>query len=246
MKWWTLLATMTALALPGGAVPAQAPAPTPPPAAQPPAPGATPPPAPPRGPPPPVPLGDGPWDIATDLQKVHVVLVTKGLDHPWALAFVPGGDMLVTERPGRLRVIRSGKLDPTPIAGVPDVLATGIGGLLDIALHPNFAKNRLIYLSYVKPGAEIRDNSTLAVLRARWDGGSKLTDVKDIFVADAWYGATPLPKRCCGQGPVQRQPRRPPGIRPQGLPLRPTSPAATAITARGCRIRPTISARSCA
>ncbi|MDB5688303.1 MAG: hypothetical protein JWL91_179 [Sphingomonas bacterium] len=147
-------------------------------------------------------LGDGPWDEATERQKIHVSVVTKGLDHPWAIAFVPGGDMLVTERDGRLRVIRGGVLDPTPIAGLPDILRGGLGGLMDIALHPNFARNRLVYMTYSKPGATVRDESTLAVVRARWDGGATLTDVRDIFVADAWYGAAPLPKRCCGQGPA--------------------------------------------
>jgi glucose/arabinose dehydrogenase len=168
--------------------------------------GAPPPATPPRAPaasrPQPTPLGDGPWDVATEQQKIHVTVVTKGLDHPWGLAFVPNGDMLVTERDGRLRVIRNGVLDPTPIAGLPDILRGGLGGLMDIALHPNFARNRLIYLTYAKPGAEVRDQSTLAVMRARWDGGTTLTDVRDIFVADAWYGAAPLPKRCCGQGPA--------------------------------------------
>jgi glucose/arabinose dehydrogenase len=79
--------------------------------------------APPRAPaasrPQPTLLGDGPWDVATEQQKIHVTVVTKGLDHPWGLAFVPNGDMLVTERDGRLRVIRKGVLDPTPIAGLP-------------------------------------------------------------------------------------------------------------------------------
>jgi len=147
------------------------------------------------------PLGEGPWDVQTQAGSLHVTLVAKGLDHPWGMVFLPNGDMLVTERAGRLRVIRKGALDPTSIAGVPDVLATGIGGLMDIALHPKFAKNRLIYLAYAKPGAQVRDRSTLAVARARWDGGAGLSDVKDIFIADAWYGEAPLPKRCCGQGP---------------------------------------------
>lgn len=150
-----------------------------------------------RGPPAAV-LGDGPWDFKTEQQPVHVSVVTKGLDHPWALAFLPDGTMLVTEREGRLRVIRNGVLDPTPVAGLPAILPDGLGGLLDIALHPKFAQNHLVYLAYSK--GEPKANSTVAVLRARWDG-KQLVDAKDIFVADAWYGATPLPVRCCGQGP---------------------------------------------
>jgi glucose/arabinose dehydrogenase len=156
----------------------------------------------PAGPPVSPPLGDGPWDIATEKGRVHVSVVAKGLDHPWGMAFLPDGSILVTERPGRLRVIRNGVLDPTPIAGVPDVLVGGLAGLMDIVLDPHFAENHLLYMAYSKPGTEVRDQSTLAVVRARWDGGPALSDVKDIFVADAWYGAPPLPKRCCGQGPA--------------------------------------------
>jgi len=160
------------------------------------------PPARPRGPPVSPPLGAGPWDLATEEAKLHVSVVTRGLDHPWALVFLPDGDMLVTERPGRLRVVRNGVLDPTPIAGLPDIYAQGLGGLLDVALHPKFKRNHLVYFAYVKPGTPVREQATLAVARARWDGGPALADVRDIFVADAWYGAAPLPKRCCGQGPA--------------------------------------------
>jgi glucose/arabinose dehydrogenase len=110
--------------------------------------------------------------------------------------------MLVTERPGRLRVIRDGVLDPEPIVGLPDIYNLGIAGLMDVALHPEFHDNRLVYLSYSKYDAESPQNSTLAVMRGRWDGGHELTDVEDIFVADAWYGKPPLPEKCCGQGPA--------------------------------------------
>lgn len=83
----------------------------------------------------------------------RLTTIVQGLEHPWSVAFLPGGDLLVTERPGRLRLIRGGKLDPTPVPGVPQVAASGQGGLLDIALHPRFAENRLIYLSYAGRGA---------------------------------------------------------------------------------------------
>src|SRR5205814_1008423 len=69
--------------------------------------------------------------------RVHVTVVTKGVDHPWAMTFLPNGDMLVTERAGRLRVIRNGVLDPTPLAGLPQIRVGGLGGLLDVVLHPN-------------------------------------------------------------------------------------------------------------
>ena len=128
-------------------------------------------------------LGDGPWDLRTETGMIHVSVLTKGLESPWGLAFLPDGGMLVTERPGRLRVIRDGKLDPQPIEGLPDLVSTGISGLFGLALHPNFARNRLIYFAYPKPQPADRDVMTLAVARARWDGGSSLADVKDIFVA---------------------------------------------------------------
>jgi glucose/arabinose dehydrogenase len=147
------------------------------------------------------PLGRGPWDFATEEGKVHVEVVAR-LERPWSLAFLPDGAMLVTERAGRLRVIRDGRLDPVAVAGLPAINPAGIGGLYDIALDPDFERNRRIYLSYVKPSPDDHGHTTLAVLRATWDGGMRLTDVEDVFVADAWYGAQPLPRRCCGQGPA--------------------------------------------
>ena len=114
---------------------------------------------------------------------IRVVPVARGLSHPWSLAFLPNGSMLVTERDGRLRIIRNGALDPKPIDGVPKVFARVLGGLLDVALHPQFAQNRIVYLAYSKAG----DNnlSTTALARGRFDG-SALTDVKEIFVANTW------------------------------------------------------------
>jgi glucose/arabinose dehydrogenase len=85
-----------------------------------------------------------------------VVTVVDGLQDPWSIAFLPGGDMLVTEKPGRLRIVRRGTLQPDPVAGVPAVRYQrgGQGGLLDVALHPDFANNRLLYLSYSKPSTD--------------------------------------------------------------------------------------------
>jgi glucose/arabinose dehydrogenase len=113
----------------------------------------------------------------------------KGLDHPWGIAFLPGGDMLVTERPGRLRVVRNGVVDPAPIGPMPAMLATGLGGALDVTLHPQFATNRLIYIVYSKPLDGAVGNATTAVYRARWDGGATLADGKDIFVATSTKAA---------------------------------------------------------
>lgn len=156
------------------------------------------------GRPAPTPLGEGPWDLATEEEAIHVTVVTKGLDHPWGMAFLPNGDMLVTERPGRLRVLRDGQLDPTPIGGLPPIRAAIIGGLLDIALHPDFDENRMVYFSYSKPDTTEPSLATTAVARARWDGGSTLADVEDVFVADSWYSPAIAGEnnRCCGQGPA--------------------------------------------
>ena len=88
--------------------------------------------------------------------------VAEGLQNPWSIAFLPNGDMLVTERPGRLRAIRNGQLAEEPISGVPAVYARGQGGLLDVQLHPNFAQNQLVYLSYSKLGADGRNTTAIA------------------------------------------------------------------------------------
>jgi glucose/arabinose dehydrogenase len=150
------------------------------------------------------PLGAGPWDLDTEKQRIRVTVVANGLDHPWGMAFLPDGGMLVTERPGRLRVIRDGLLEPAPIGGLPAIRAALIGGLLDIALHPSFEQNRLIYFAYSKPDSDDPELTTLAVARARWDGGATLVNVEDVFVAGDWYSAEMASSlnRCCGQGPA--------------------------------------------
>ncbi|MBN1237368.1 MAG: PQQ-dependent sugar dehydrogenase, partial [Gammaproteobacteria bacterium] len=153
---------------------------------------------------PPPPLGEGPWDIETEAGTVHVSVLTRDLQSPWSLVFLPDGDMLLTERPGRLRVIRDGKLDPAPIEGLPEIINISIGGLMGLALHPDFEDNRLIYFAYTKPHPDDGDLTSLAVARGRWDGGSSLADVEDIFVARDWYSAEMAAEngRCCGQGPA--------------------------------------------
>jgi glucose/arabinose dehydrogenase len=118
-------------------------------------------------------------------QDIRVVVVVKGLAHPWSLAFLPDGSMLVTERPGRLRSIRNGVLNPEPIAGVPEVRAAGLSGLMEVALHPRYAENNLVYLTYAKPMAG--NQSTVALARGRLSGNA-LLDVRDIFVAAAGTG----------------------------------------------------------
>jgi glucose/arabinose dehydrogenase len=130
-------------------------------------------------------LGDGPWVLDTAEQhKVRVVVVTKGLANPWSLAFLPSGEMLVTERSGRLRIIRHGVLDPQVVAGVPQSKMQRLGGLMDVVLHPRFAENRLIYLTYSKPGD--KDLIATALGRGTWNG-SALTNFQELFVVEPWW-----------------------------------------------------------
>jgi aldose sugar dehydrogenase len=121
---------------------------------------------------------------------LKVTEIATKLVHPWGLAILPDGSMLVTEREGRLRIIRNGKLVPTPIGGVPRVLDAGQGGLLDVALHPDFATNNLVYLSFSKG---TKDANHTAVVRGTFDGAN-LTNVQNVFDAsperstDAHFG----------------------------------------------------------
>jgi glucose/arabinose dehydrogenase len=153
--------------------------------------------------------------VMPDTQTFGPYTVTKiadGLNLPWSLAFLPNGDMLVTERQGQLRVIRKGVLDPKPVAGVPKIYyEDAFSGLMEVLPHPDFAKNQYVYLSYNKVGPKLPDGvepmcrritlgwspggvqrpekdrltSTLAVARGRFDG-TALADVKEIFVANDW------------------------------------------------------------
>jgi len=111
--------------------------------------------------------------------SLRLVTLSHGLVQPWSMAFLPDGRMLITERPGRLRVFANGRLEPTPLAGVPKVAATGQGGLLDVCLHPNFARNRVLYLSYSAEGAG--GNATTVARAELGDGG--LQGVAVIFEA---------------------------------------------------------------
>src|SRR5687767_4788238 len=103
------------------------------------------------------------------LHDYRVVTVADGLIQPWSIAFLPGGDALITERPGRLRVMRQGKLLPEAVEGVPKVFHSSQGGLLEVMPHPSFASNRFIYLSFSKPGASDAQ-ATTTLVRGRFDG----------------------------------------------------------------------------
>lgn len=114
--------------------------------------------------------------------KIRVVPMAIGLYHPWSLAFADERTLLVTERNGKLRVIHDGALQPDPAWTSPTPPGEGGDSLHFVAVHPNFAQNHLVYVSYPKRDG---DRITLAVARGRFNG-TKLTDVQEIFVADAW------------------------------------------------------------
>jgi glucose/arabinose dehydrogenase len=145
------------------------------------------------------PLPDGPLNIDTGLVRPVKVTIIKGLNQPWGMAFLPDGGILITERGGTLRIVRNGKLDPTPVAGLPtDIQPAGLAGLMDIQLHPKFADNKLVYITYHKrpagyvpappPAGGGRGPAppagVITLARGRWDG-SKIVDLKDIFQAGA-------------------------------------------------------------
>lgn len=118
---------------------------------------------------------------------IEAQTIADGLDHPWSLAELPNGDLLVTERPGQLRLIRDGVLRAQPIPGVPAVFNRNQGGLFDVRLHPAFASNRQLYLSYAQP---CQQGATTAVARAVLEpaqdtGGYRLAQVEAVFSADA-------------------------------------------------------------
>src|SRR5215203_1149425 len=116
----------------------------------------------------PIPAEPIEYDTA-EVMRIRIVPVARGLVNPWSMAFLPDGTMLVTEKEGRLRMVRRDVLDPKPVPGVPAVRVQGRSGLMDVLLHPQFASNRFIYFSYLKPiGAEHEAALTLA--RGKFDG----------------------------------------------------------------------------
>ena len=127
-------------------------------------------------------LGAGPFLFDTAEQhRIRVVVIARGLVHPWSVAFLPDGSMLITERPGRLRMVRDGVLDAQPLSGIPQVHAVRNAGLFDVALHPKFAENKLVYFTYAKPGEKGQVATTLA--RGRLEPGG-LTQVRDLFTGE--------------------------------------------------------------
>ena len=118
------------------------------------------------------------------MHDYRIVTVAEGFANPWSIAFLPGGDMLVTERPGRLRIVRNGQLLADPVPGLPRIRTGGQGGLLDVIPHPNFSANRMLYFSYSKPNADSSEGTT-AVARAKFEN-DRLTNVQEIFEAKLW------------------------------------------------------------
>jgi glucose/arabinose dehydrogenase len=117
--------------------------------------------------------------LKSALHDYRVVTVVDALVQPWSIAFLPGGDALITERPGRLRILRAGKLLPQPVEGVPAVVHSSQGGLLEVATHPDFASNRMLYLTFSKPSAD-GNEATTALVRGRYEDG-RLTNVQQLF-----------------------------------------------------------------
>ncbi len=122
------------------------------------------------------PLPTLPAVFDTYQHKVSVTVVARGLDRPWTLLLLPDGDMLVSMRyTGAIRAIRNGRLDPTPVAGLPPMRR-----IFDLVLHPRFAENRWVYFSYSRPG---NGRSPMVLARGRYEGAA-LTGVEDLYVSD--------------------------------------------------------------
>lgn len=142
-------------------------------------------------------LPAGPFNYRTgEGQDIRVTVLARDIEYPYSLAFLPDGDLLFTERTGRLRIIRKGVLDPNPIAGGPQSRYAGksgglgaVHGYMSLVVHRDFARNHLVYFAYTKPVDAT--HTTAAVARARLEGNA-LLDVKDLFVGDNLHGAVSL------------------------------------------------------
>jgi len=162
------------------------------------------------------------------------VVPVKGLSHPYALAFLPDGNMLITERAGRIRIARNGVLDATPIAGLPAISNRNLQGLNDIALHPRFAENQWVYFTYYREKPGDKDAAAAVLARGRFDGKT-MTEIRDIFVTDTMVAGASAARFVFGRdGKIYLA---------IGVPL----PTTVVRAWRRCqmpRIRPAISARS--
>lgn len=123
--------------------------------------------------------------VSSQYVNMQLTRLVGGLEHPWAVDFLPDGRMLVTERPGRLQIVDSGTLHE--VSGLPEITARGQGGLMEVLAHPDFEQNGLIYLTYSKPDEQDPGQTATALLRARLDGHA-LVDAEDIFIQDRYSG----------------------------------------------------------
>lgn len=133
------------------------------------------------------PLPNGPLVLQTVAGQLEIQILVRGLPHPWSLAFLPGGDMLVTQRGGQLLRLRPGSDLPEPIAGVPHVHVEGLLGLMEVLPHPRFADNRTVYLSYHKKISD-QPKAVAIVLASGTLNGNRLTGVRELLVTDSWDG----------------------------------------------------------
>ena len=154
----------------------------------------------------------------------RIVPVVEGLVRPWSIAFLPDGEMLVTEKAGTLRVVRDGLLLPEPVKGVPEVISAGQGGLLDVVPHPDFEDNRLLYLSYSKP--DETERGTTAVIRGRYRERRSDGHRGDLPCGIGRARALRVPSRLRRTGAPLHQRRRSSGLDgPADLAIEVVSPA---------------------
>lgn len=133
----------------------------------------------------PLPETQGEVHISDEID-FQVQTVVEGLDIPWGMAFLPNGEVLITERNGNLRIVRDGELQDAPIDGVPEVWANGQGGLLDITLHPDYDNNGWIYMSYSKPG-DGGEGAHTAIIRGKMSENS-FTEIEELLVGEPFTG----------------------------------------------------------
>ena len=138
------------------------------------------------------PLPAGPIVLDTGIQHQIRLFVTKGLNQPWSMAFLPDGAILISERPGRLRIVRNGILDPTPVAGLPQVQAQGLAGLMDLALHPRFDENKFVYFTYHKPATPRCRRRSPDRTRRWWQPRSHHARPRTLGWSIAYRSARPL------------------------------------------------------
>jgi glucose/arabinose dehydrogenase len=136
-----------------------------------------------------VPLPKEPSVFDTSQHRIRVVTLANGLSRPFGMVFLPDGRILVSERTGQIRVVRNGVLESQPIIGVPQVSARSYQGLMDLALHPRFPENQLLYFTYAKNGPN-NNSAANALGRGRLEG-NELKNVQELFVAEKWTTNTP-------------------------------------------------------